>query len=769
MTASRPDVAHSDASWHGRARWAALVVLLCLGSLGCKSFSPAPLRSPIQPLPRLGAVMPDEADHAARDIATAILLDSPADAWYGMQRVEEIDAARVEAEELPTGLLPYAALANIAVISDPIDRRIALRLLLRRDDLDDSLRTRLQERADDDPIKLAEERLDERRMVRWGRLFNAISVPAGRSLSNFLLLPARLVPSLMNLALVEYDEDALTLRERQALDHWKRYVEENPEAPEAVAVLGRIQEAQVRWLETQHERSLRRSRRALENDSPKLAALMATRSLRYRPEDAEAIAIIEEAAVRAAELDEREEESVAVSEAASVVAPGQRALLLALLLPDGDVESAARALHDAEPEGPLADEARFALALAASETAPGEDAAWDVLGELSEGDSNSARHAHALVTNPHENPWYAFQVARGDATEEKLRWLAFGPLANGPRDRDLPRSVEWAVEVPTMIGALTGLPNRLIRYPFMPSDWKTPAVLARRYLERNPDGLHAIEIKDWLRDYESKRGNHVGALTLTEELGDESEKKLAKLREKAAKQAFEASAKQDRRDVRHAMLRQVAQRFKGTAGGRYAGLALREEFERGGAQSIRISRGFLLENPSVGGPEGLALAPGLLDEEPSNGELHPEGITLLGGRMAEFAFLGESGRESEEPRRVRRRLSEERMARLASQLEESSLDMALTDRDVPVEPDADRDIFLERARLGLADQPDVRANAESRYVYRGARERYGLVRGRESILPVEIVLQGSFDDFGLGAFPRIRMPKKTPDSFLYED
>jgi hypothetical protein len=43
------------------------------------------------------------------------------------------------------------------------------------------------------------------------------------------------------------------------------------------------------------------------------------------------------------------------------------------------------------------------------------------------------------------------------------------------------------------------------------------------------------------------------------------------------------------------------------------------------------------------------------------------------------------------------------------------------------------------------------------------------VRSRESILPVQLVLQGSFEDFGLGAFPRIRMPKATPDAFLYKD
>jgi hypothetical protein len=47
------------------------------------------------------------------------------------------------------------------------------------------------------------------------------------------------------------------------------------------------------------------------------------------------------------------------------------------------------------------------------------------------------------------------------------------------------------------------------------------------------------------------------------------------------------------------------------------------------------------------------------------------------------------------------------------------------------------------------------------------RERYGMVRKRESILPVELVLQGSFEDLGLGAYPRLRGVRPTPDAVLF--
>ena len=168
-------------------------------------------------------------------------------------------------------------------------------------------------------------------MVRWGRAFNAVAEPTGRSFTNWIFLPVRLSASLLGLALAEHAEDTLPLRERQALEHWKRYVEENPSSPEAVAILDRIEEAQLRWLQTQHEHGMRRARAALERNDPKLAALMATRSLRYRPEDDEAIRMVEEASKLAGELEIRAAESVAVSADASTIAPGQRELLVALL------------------------------------------------------------------------------------------------------------------------------------------------------------------------------------------------------------------------------------------------------------------------------------------------------------------------------------------------------------------------------------------------------------------------------------------------------
>ena len=134
-----------------------------------------------------------------------------------------------------------------------------------------------------------------------------------------------------------------------------------------------------------------------------------------------------------------------------------------------------------------------------------------------------------------------------------------------------------------------------------------------------------------------------------------------------------------------------------------------------------------------------------------------------------MAVLAESGDDDDPPRRLTAQLSEPDFARLVALLEETSFRNSLLDSDDAIQPNAQRDVVFERARLGLADELDERPESEARYDYRGMRERYGMVRGRESLLPIELVVQGDLTDLQLGAFPRLRPPKTTPDAMLYRE
>ncbi len=142
-------------------------------------------------------------------------------------------------------------------------------------------------------------------------------------------------------------------------------------------------------------------------------------------------------------------------------------------------------------------------------------------------------------------------------------------------------------------------------------------------------------------------------------------------------------------------------------------------------------------------------------------------MTFLGGRVVEFNLVDESGDEEDAPVKVRHEVSNERLARCAAMLEETTLRNARIDPDDELAPDPERDLYFERARLGLTEDLDRRPSAQSTYVFEGMRERYGMVRGRDSILPFDLVVTGSFLDLSIGAYPRWRQPKETPDAFHY--
>jgi hypothetical protein len=751
----------------------ALLFIAAAGLVACHTPVGAPMGSAFRPALRPALPPPDVADRTAVELARAALLSDQEQSARALGRLQAIETVLAAADEEPTGLLPVSLDLRNTLLDDRRTYRGASRQLLQRKDLEPALRARLELFRDDDPLELASDRMRDALMIDFGRAFNAISEPLGRSIMTHQLAPYRLGRSLVNYAVALYTQEALTLQRRQALAHWKEFLARNPGAPEAEEILPRVRASQARWLRTQRDRALRVSSKALELGKVRLSLVYADRALRHVPEDGRAAELRDEAAERLLEIRAKQRRSLEASEddPASGQPGAARALAVALLLPDGEVAGAARRLQEADPAGPLADEARFAEAVARGE-AGDEEAMWEALEALAGADperSNMARHAAALVANPNLNTYGAFRAARSGDRWNRVKWLFLGPFYGGLPDRGLPGPLEWLVDAPSLAESLFATPMRLINLPWaraLPSA-RVAAAFARRHLERQPRGARSEEVRDWLEGYERKRGNWMAALAAAEGRPDPDLRELAELREKAARQYLEAALRERSLGMRIGMYRQLGITYPGSRAARVAGELARREVKGATAQRIRISRGFLEENPDLAGPQGLGLRRELLDDDPTNAELHPEGVTLLGARIVEVSYLARSGDEDDPARRVRETLSEEHLARIVSQLEETSYRNMLLDPDADVAPDARRDLFFERVRLGLADEVDERPGAISDYAYRGLRERYGMVRAREPILPFDLVLQGSFHSLSLGAFPRIRPPKETPDAILF--
>jgi len=736
-------------------------------AFGCTTAGAPPVGDPMEAAPRLSAPLPDEAERAARDVALALWRNDANAAARAAERLEAIDAAHRSAGEPHSGLAGAARDAETALLPAGPARRAAQLRVLERDDLAAELASRIREDVADDPLLLASKRLREDRVIRWGGAANEVSEGIGGSIATPLFLPIRLTQSLVRVALDLHDEETLTTRERQALKHWKDYVETNPTAPEAAELIEKIERAQLRWGEMQAERATRQGEAALAQREPILAAFLAERALRYRSEDRAASELHERAVAAGRTWNENRARTLAVADAVTPLSDAEWRLARALLDPRADLAAAAQPLLAADVRAHTREVAALAIALAARE-AGREDEFWEQLEAIEAAasrESTVSRHAAAMLRDYDANPYRAFRRARAQKTKENAQQVLFGPLVRGARDHDLPRAVEWLVEIPTLTSVVLGLPSRLLTHPYGRSEKRAAAALARRYLELSPSGQHAQEVRSWLREYEGGRGNAVAAASLAEGASDVDEKERAKLREEAAEQLIAAAERERSRSGHVQLLARAADMYPETKGAQQARERARKEIERATPQRIQVSRQYLVENPEVAGPRGFALQPGLLDEIYSNGELHTEGVGLIGGRWIELSYVGREGKDGEaELQRVE--VSDAHLARIAATLEESAFRRTRVDRDATFAQDAGRETFFERARLGIADETN-RSSGDSQFEFRGMREMYGIVRGRESILPVELVIQSGLEDFGFGAFPRIRMPRETPDQILY--
>jgi hypothetical protein len=754
----------------------ALAGLLAGG--GCAGPAALPLVSAIDQNVALPARVPDLADRTAARLAAAALGAEGARGHAEVERalasLEAIDRTLVAIEDRRTGLVPAAHdLANASLDDHRAYRRATEELL--DQDLDAALEARLELFQADDFLALAGARIRDARQIEFARAFNTLAEPAGRSMLNFSMAPYRFGQALLQYAIEVYQTEALPLQRRQALAHWKSHLARHPDDPRAEELARRIADGQAAWNRTQRDRMVKAAEDALQAERPRRALVYSDRALRFLPEDEKASDLRDRAEERLLEERERRRRSLSAdpgATAAELAPPGARELCLALLAPGGDVAAASRAFLERDREGSLADEARFAAALARAE-AGDERGAWDELEALADLDgerSNMARHAAHLIGDPETNPYGAFQATRRNGQVQRLRFALLGPWANGPPERGLPDLLEWPLGAPQLSEAAMGLPLRLIQLPWIPTHHTDAAAssAARRYLAQHPEGARAEELRGWLLGYEKGRGNWLSVLALEEERLPPDAPELADLREKAAAQSLEVARKEVRPSLRLALLRHAAREYPGTEAGQSAGLLAREQTLRSTPQRIQLSRGFLLENPEVAGVTGLALGPGLLDGSPSNGELHPTGVAFVGGAVLELSLVSPDGDADDPPVHRLVELEAEHLARAVALLEETTFRNALVDTDDVTEPDARRDRFFEQARLGLAHVVDPRPDAGSGYVYRGLRERYGLVRAREAILPFDIVVQGSFTDLSLGAFPRIRRPRETPDAVYYK-
>ena len=742
---------------------AALLLVACAGARGP---DPSELRvfEPVEPAPPM---LPDSAERAAGRVAALVLADRPDSAAALYAELDAQERARLDVDGTPSGLLDNARDLLLAAEGGRAYERYARRAL---DDggLDPALERHLERHLETRPLRVAERRLAEHRTRKLASLFNRIVPSLARLPLGGVLDPVETGRAALASLLVMRSFPTITTHERQALRAYREFAAHNPDAPELPDVRRRIEHYETKRRDHLYRQALLAAERGIEAGRPEVALEHLERADRLIAGRREVSRLRE----RAARAVERRDARLARSFGAQGLvgdALGGRELeefrdlaRSTLVGPLHEVAALARAWRTRHEPGPLADELRFLVTFDAlarrDETA--FFAEMEELARLDVAASNMSRHAAAVARSAEQNPYAALEATRARSTAELRGWLLLGRRRHGALRRDLWRPLEWVLDLPGLVASTVTFPTRIFQYGAAKRRFSGPVLHAgERYLQRFPRGEHAEEVHAELERRYADRGGWSQALEHHRQLDAERPEVVADYRERIAERMLEAARLQRRTDVRASIYRMIVVEYPETPQAEQAKREVRQLIAEYTPQRVRLSRAFLLEHPEVWGRGALALHPELLDDEQRNGEIADEGVTLVGRNRIRLALLDAEPLVLEVPA--------ERFARFVALLEQVSYRTLVTDARESAVPDPQRDLFFERARLGLLETADDRPAATSEAEFLSSREKYGVVKRTGSVLPVELVLQGGLEDFGFAAFPRIVMPGERADAFLY--
>jgi len=768
---------------------AILVSLLLIGSsMGCLGKSAVVVEDLLTPIAPAVPWLPSEPDLAVARLAETALAARSAPSKGPQDRPiapSSVEGALARLESVATDpryerLVPLARDVRNTTLDDPIAYRKASKIVRKERGLDPRFKNRLDRIIADDPIKLAKRRQRDGWERLWARTFNAVSEPLGSSLiTGFVIAPYTIVNSIIHYFAAFSNNEPLSKTGRQALVHRQDFLAQHPDTELTIELQKKIAVGEMLLEKTLALRRVRLAERSFDAGHARLALIEAdaaitvldrnpntNSNLRKRTRKIRAKAI-----ERVAEIDRLR----AMSLEARMPPPE---LLDSELRLSSRILAGRLELH--ELEAPFArymeaggprDRIDFITAIAQHET--GYEAENRVqlerVASRRPDRSTMARHARTLADDDWQNPYRAFLVLRSKARRDEIAWRLAGEWVKRPRYPNMPTPIAYLIDAPTIAITIVLAPLRLLISPFQgsPDFYRGAALAGYRYLVRFPNGVDQDEVADWLFDYEMDHDRYGRALRLADFIPRFDPEKRTELVEQTAEARRSTVARLDRRDSRAMVLKGVARDFPDSEQGREAGLQARDEALDASAQHIRITKSFLLENSDVAGREGIGLNPRLLNDDVTDGEMHPEGVVLRGDRTLEIRLIAEGAEDDDPPESRYRKIGKERLAQIAARLDAAVHRNSLADLEARQTPDSNRDTYLERASLELTDDEDRRATAESSFVYQSLRERYGLVRGRDSILPFDLVFRGSLGEFTLGAFPRWRMPRETPDSFLF--
>jgi hypothetical protein len=572
-----------------------------------------------------------EADDTARAVAVATFENDAGALRRLTDRLAREDAARRVAHQPPTGLHDEAQLLAITLLPSAAARRQPL------DDLIDRSRGDLQRlarglRASDDTARTTRLLRDDRHDRRAALVNDAIR-PFGLG-SNLLAIvnPVLLAGSALDTVIATTRNvlryDRLTVRERDALATYHAAVarsagsERNPELARATQKLTA-------------KRRLALCKRALaEADAALEAGALARAATRLRAaadlescETAEVqarLASDERAAVAARDAATWPSSEAALPRSAAEEA-AWRTLAVAMVEADPPrIDRTAVALERLDDDGPLAPGAQLSRAVALDLRGQ-RAAAQDELEDLADDATPIGQYATGVLTGPGFGEAEALADAERAHRTKVARYVALGGTTGTNALQSAAHVAAYGVSGVQSLGisnaiGLLARAYRAWRHDPAPND----TVIARgeTYLVRHPGASDRDEVRDRLATAYERAERYDRALLHVRAMTDPDLDDVERLEDKLADQMLERAR---RSDADPALLVAVATHFPSTDAAETARTALEKRLAQSG---MTLTREQLEHHPDLLGPDGLDLAPGLLDGREANGELASDGIAL---------------------------------------------------------------------------------------------------------------------------------------------
>ncbi len=600
-------------------------------------FNPLPDYDPFDKPPPSPQFFPDEVDKRARAAMIDALTQKNDSLGDDLRFFIERDAQLKKERGTVTGLTEEALDLYNNTIQDR-ERYLEAQKKALSFSLSPQRKQLIESRIQNDDLNQANDLLKKSAINRWGGILNRML--SSVDLANVLMgsYVGAAVDSTMQ-QLVALGSADMPIEERRALallyEHLKRYPDD-PKNPEVRKQVEALEKKKRRALA---QKQIEKAEEAIEKKDAAKAEFHYEVAALIDPQSRGTEAGLEQLRKRAQAQDEERRKALEVAPASSQQsAPENRELnelLYALTLRDQEkIQTQAKALEKTYRGKPAAESARDAAAVALEIQGQHEEA--KKLVERVARASNAPherKRAQALLENADYNLLASFQQARSQRTLDTVKYVLLGDdflkknllLGAAPLVAGGPAGATSLAAANVMIIG-TNLFQVLTNNPISYENVIDKGV---DYVRNHPQSKNAAEVYSVVADAYEQAGMYDKAVDYYEMSGKAPEKKIADLKEKAAKNLLQAAAKSGERSSQEFYLKAILDNYPDSPAAQEATqrLARMTKLEN---QGLRMSKQFLMENPELYGPQGLRLKPSLFDGNLGNMELADKGVSLIG-------------------------------------------------------------------------------------------------------------------------------------------